>query len=296
MMRRTAPRLVDQRGDFIEQWVSRAKYGRNWGGRIPIDDQKNLYTPQMAIRGSPYPKFPARWGVPPPNSGIVPRFPVRDDPRTASRPVQWSDLDPPGARRREVRLPGKLWKSDLPQDPVDRLFFQVKSENASLLASAGAPDNPRKMHELTLELGQQGNQWEHDPLGHMCLTLANQWERRERFVTILARDDTKQIARKLLDLGFISGMRDYNNEWKFAIETRWWDNRPAIEHMHQLSLPARKARWWWDAEELRKVLYFNGVYNVTRIYFIRLDSGVIVTHPEAVRDNVEGGEPLCYVD
>eukprot|EP01065_Artemidia_motanka_P016348 TRINITY_DN20056_c0_g1_i1.p1 TRINITY_DN20056_c0_g1~~TRINITY_DN20056_c0_g1_i1.p1 ORF type:complete len:292 (+),score=49.02 TRINITY_DN20056_c0_g1_i1:82-957(+) len=291
-MRCTAARLC-QTGDFIERWVSRARFGQTAGGHVTRGDRAQ-FTPQMMMRGSPYPKFPAHWGVPQPSSAIVPRMPERDMPHTAARRVQDTDLDDPEHTRREVNLPGKAWHSELPQDPVDRLFFQVKESNSHLLKTYGTPDNPEQAFENTVS----SMKWfdEREPLSQMCLALQGQRERRERFITVMVTDETKQIARLLLDLGFISGMRDYNNGFKFSIETRWWDNRHAIENMGILSNPVKESRWWWDNAQIRQALHFNKVYNVIRIYFIRLGSGEIVTHPDAVRRGVDGGEPLCFVD
>eukprot|EP01063_Lacrimia_lanifica_P016270 TRINITY_DN22878_c0_g1_i1.p2 TRINITY_DN22878_c0_g1~~TRINITY_DN22878_c0_g1_i1.p2 ORF type:complete len:290 (+),score=121.18 TRINITY_DN22878_c0_g1_i1:34-903(+) len=278
--------------DFIEKWVSRSKIGTNWNGGLS-NSERNKYTPQMAMRGSPYPKYPGWWGIPSAEEAVAPNRPPRDMPKL--RPFAIDDLTPAAARAREARLPGVLWQSELPQDPVDKLFFQVKPENAELLYTGGNPDNPEQVHEINLDRGKAGKWFGRDPLSQMIRALDMQNERRERFITVMARDDTKQIARLLLENGLIAGMRDYNNNWKFSIETKWWDNRPAVENMQRLSLPERGARWYWNVDEVRKVMYYNKVYNVVRLYFIKLDSGEIVTHPVAFQRKV-GGEPLCYVD
>eukprot|EP01061_Rhynchopus_euleeides_P038565 TRINITY_DN66136_c0_g1_i1.p1 TRINITY_DN66136_c0_g1~~TRINITY_DN66136_c0_g1_i1.p1 ORF type:complete len:321 (+),score=97.47 TRINITY_DN66136_c0_g1_i1:82-963(+) len=287
--------LCNGAGDFFEKWVSRAKAGTGFGGGM-VRGEHATYTPQMQVRHSPYPKFPAKFGIPKPHEAKVGPRPHRDMPALA--PMRWDDLTPQAAKERESRLPGVLFQSELPQDPVDRLFFQVKPENAELLASNGKPDNPEEVWELTNVPGMKArdnNKWKREPLSQMCTALHEQKTRRERFITVFVSEETKAVARLLLDLGFIAGLRDYNNGHKFSIETKWWDNIPAVMNMAQLSLYQRDSRIHWTAEEVQKVLYFNKVYNVIRIYFIRLESGEIVHHMEACRRNA-GGEPLCYVD
>eukprot|EP01059_Diplonema_ambulator_P002297 TRINITY_DN1194_c0_g1_i1.p1 TRINITY_DN1194_c0_g1~~TRINITY_DN1194_c0_g1_i1.p1 ORF type:complete len:292 (+),score=40.22 TRINITY_DN1194_c0_g1_i1:68-943(+) len=291
-MRRTALVLSDQRGDVFGRYVSRAKMGKNFGGGMPSQGDHVRFTPQMNMRGSPYPKFPGAWGIP---SGLQAKVPERQ-PRDwdVMKMVQIGDLTPVDEKAKETRLPGVLWKSELPQDPVDRLFYQVKSSNAELLYTDGIPDNPDRHHEVAVDT-DNGEFYNRDPLSLLCRALTKQDERRERFITVLATDETRQIARHLLDLGFIAGLRDYNNNWKFSIETKWWDNLPAVETMTRMSLQEKGVNWIWDVDEVAKVMYFNKVYNVVRIYFLKLEDGEIITHPEAFRRRV-GGQPLCYVN
>ena len=86
----------------------------------------------------------------------------------------------------------------------------------------------------------------------------------------------------------------------------------AKQHVQRKKYTQRDSRIHWEPEEVRKVMYFNKVwlflfalvctlsppsqvYNVVRVFFIRLNSGEVVTHMEAFNRGV-GGEPLCFVD
>ena len=226
------------KADFISEYMSRSRQGTTWNGGVTQSEQMK-YTPQMAMRGSPYPKFPGGWGIPKATQAIPPStrrdwaVPVPGNVEKKLRTQYQKDT--------ETTLPGVLWTSELPQDPVDRLFFQVKDENAELLYSGGLPDNPNKVYEHTY-----GNVTSRDqdnvvfmtaPLPHMCTALERQKERRERFITVLTSPDTKAIAKLLLDNGFIAGLRDYNNNSRFSIETKWFENMPAIQNMRPVSNP-----------------------------------------------------------
>eukprot|EP00659_Diplonema_papillatum_P018483 gene18483-28525_t len=101
-MRRTGLlRVRDQSGDFFEKWVSRGKVGTGWDGGT-TRSEKNRYTPQMAMRGSPYPKFPAWWGIPKPDEAVAPS---RHRDWDIARKLTIEDLTPAAAKRRETRLP-----------------------------------------------------------------------------------------------------------------------------------------------------------------------------------------------
>ena len=162
-------------GDFFEKWVSRAKSGTSFGGGV-VQGENVRHTPQMLVRQTPYPKIMAKHGVPKPHEAVVPSGrPHRDIPLMP--PTRWEDLTPEAARERETRLPGVLFQSDLPQDPVDRLFFQVKPENAELLAPGGKPDNPEDVFEGTQYTGnniRENQHWRREPLSQMCSALDEQ--------------------------------------------------------------------------------------------------------------------------
>eukprot|EP01060_Flectonema_neradi_P018615 TRINITY_DN25480_c0_g1_i1.p1 TRINITY_DN25480_c0_g1~~TRINITY_DN25480_c0_g1_i1.p1 ORF type:complete len:294 (+),score=42.76 TRINITY_DN25480_c0_g1_i1:58-939(+) len=293
MMQRTH-RLL--KADFISEYLSRSRQGVTWDGGL-TESEHMKYTPQMAMRGSPYPKFPGKWGIPKATEAIPPRT-LRDWAVAVPGSVD-RQLKTQYQKDTETSLPGVLWTSELPQDPVDRLFFQVKDENAELLQTGGNPDNPNGVfeHAFGINGGKDNPHYMMGPLPHMCTALERQDERRERFITVLTSPDTKAVARLLLDNGFIAGLRDYNNNLRFSIETKWFDNTPAIRNMRTISNPTRKATIHWDFNEINKVMYFNKVYNVIRLYILRdIDSGELMTHPEAFRRRLRMAEPVCFVD
>ena len=157
-------------GDFFEKWVSRGKTGTAFDGTVT----KDPFTPQMEMRGSPYPKIRTQYGVPKPHERYYARQAPRDWAPSYMKPLEWSDLTPQEEADRETRLPGVLWASELPQDPVDRLFFQVKQQNAELLAPGNKADNPDNEFEQSTDTGREFAGKRHymrEPLARMCSAL-----------------------------------------------------------------------------------------------------------------------------
>ena len=126
-----------------------------------------------------------------------------------------------------------------------------------------------------------------DPIADMLTRIRNALMVRKETVEIPASRMKKEIARILLDEGYVSNVEfvedGYNG--KLLITLKYADGRSVIGGLKRVSKPG--LRTYSGAENMPKVLGGYGIAIVTT------NQG-LMTDKQAKRQNV-GGEVLCYV-
>ena len=126
-----------------------------------------------------------------------------------------------------------------------------------------------------------------DPIADMLTRIRNALTVRKETVEIPASKMKKEIARILLEEGYVSGVElvedGYNG--KLVLTLKYADGRSVIGGLKRVSKPG--LRTYSGAEKMPKVLGGFG------IAIVSTNQG-IMTEKQAKRQNV-GGEVLCYV-
>ena len=126
-----------------------------------------------------------------------------------------------------------------------------------------------------------------DPIADMLTRIRNALTVRKETVEIPASKMKKEIARILLDEGYVSGVElvedGYNG--KLVLTLKYADGRSVIGGLKRVSKPG--LRTYSGAADMPKVLGGFG------IAIVSTNQG-IMTEKQAKRQNV-GGEVLCYV-
>ena len=126
-----------------------------------------------------------------------------------------------------------------------------------------------------------------DPIADMLTRIRNALTVRKETVEIPASKMKKEIARILLEEGYVNGVEfvedGYNG--KLLITLKYAGGRSVIGGLQRVSKPG--LRTYSGAENMPKVLGGYGIAIVTT------NQG-IMTDKQAKRQNV-GGEVLCYV-
>ncbi len=126
-----------------------------------------------------------------------------------------------------------------------------------------------------------------DPIADMLTRIRNALMVKKETVEIPASGIKKEIARILLDEGYIAGAEyvEEGNNGKIVITLKYADGRSVIGGLQRVSKPG--LRTYSGAQEMPKVLGGFG------IAIVSTNQG-IMTDKQAKRQNV-GGEVLCYV-
>ena len=126
-----------------------------------------------------------------------------------------------------------------------------------------------------------------DPIADMLTRIRNALTVRKETVEIPASKMKKEIARILLEEGYVSGVEfvedGYNG--KLVLTLKYADGRSVIGGLKRVSKPG--LRTYSGAADMPKVLGGFG------IAIVSTNQG-IMTEKQAKRQNV-GGEVLCYV-
>ncbi len=126
-----------------------------------------------------------------------------------------------------------------------------------------------------------------DPIADMLTRIRNALTVRKETVEIPASKMKKEIARILLEEGYVAGVEcvedGYNG--KLVLTLKYADGRSVIGGLERVSKPG--LRTYCGADEMPKVLGGFG------IAILSTNKG-IMTDKQAKRQNV-GGEVLCYV-
>ena len=198
-------------------------------------------------------------------------------------------------QKRLTELPGVRFHSDLPADPITRLFFQQKGDasvygntyqdpNTSQDADRiemkrrDAPHNTVTRREHTLQLTN---------IYDFCHRIREGSEQRKRFVMVPATDDTKGAAEVLFRHGIIAGFRDFGNKRSFAVELKYFQNEPVLQVIEPASRDAR-VEYTWSPKMMRRMRTSHGISNHIRIFIVRTHDGRVIDHIQATDENIGG--------
>mmetsp|Transcript_63523 Transcript_63523/g.73871 ORF Transcript_63523/g.73871 Transcript_63523/m.73871 type:complete len:273 (+) Transcript_63523:18-836(+) len=196
-----------------------------------------------------------------------------------------------------VNLPGVPFYSDLPADPITRLFFQQKGEYALYQGSYLEPeakDDDRLQIERRdrLKASKMARQII-TPVYDFCHRIREASEQKKRFVIVPATHETKGCAQVMLDHGIIAGFRDFANDRAFAVELKYFQNEPTITYIAPSSFDG-KQEFEWSPKMMRRLLNNHGIHNRISIYICRTADGRVIDHITATREQI-GGRGLMMV-
>lgn len=190
-----------------------------------------------------------------------------------------------------VNLPGVVFKSDLPADPITRLFFQQKGEYA---LHQGSYIKPEAKDTDRIEIQRRESKWGKDiaykmktPVYDFCHRLREGSDQRKRFVIVPSTPETKGCAQVLHDHGLIAGFRDFHNDRAFAVELKYFQNEPTMTYIAPSSVDG-KQEFEWSPKMMRRMLNSHGIHNRLVIYICRTADGRVIDHIQATREQIGG--------
>lgn len=196
-----------------------------------------------------------------------------------------------------VDLPGVSFKTDLPADPITRLFFQQKGEYALYQGDYVKPEvKDEDRIQIQRREARQGKPWAQQmktPVYDFCHRIREGTEQRKRFVIVPSTPETKGCAQVMHDHGIIAGFRDFNNDRAFAVELKYFQNEPTMTYIAPSSVDG-KQEFEWSPKMMRRMLNSHGIHNRLVIYICRTADGRVIDHIQAVREHI-GGRGLMQV-
>ncbi|CUG82298.1 30S ribosomal protein S8, putative [Bodo saltans] len=196
-----------------------------------------------------------------------------------------------------VDLPGVTFKSDLPADPITRLFFQQKGEYALYQGDYVTPvakDSDRvQIERRESKWGKEHAYQMKTPVYDFCHRIREGSEQRKRFVIVPSTPETKGCAQVMHDHGLIAGFRDFHNDRAFAVELKYFQNEPTITMIAPSSIDG-KQEFEWSPKMMRRMMYSHGIHNRLQIFICRAADGRVIDHLTAVREHI-GGRGLLQV-
>jgi ribosomal protein S8 len=215
------------------------------------------------------------------------------DPGVADRPLRralHAFAAEPAERKRLTQLPGVEKESDLPADPITRLFFQRKGEYALYQGSFENPTNAdtdrvqiQRRQTKRINFSRQVHNATYD----FCHRLREASEQRKRFVVVPATTETKGAAEILYRHGIVAGFRDFHNDRAFAIELKYFQNEGVLNGIEPVSSDAT-TEFEWSPKMIRRQMSSFGVTNKIRIFILRTWDGRIIDHIDASSEGVGG--------
>lgn len=199
-------------------------------------------------------------------------------------------------QRKLVKLPGVPFKSDLPADPITRLFFQQQGEYALYQGSYTNPeekDSDRIQIERRDQNGLDGKIKQHVPMYDFCHRIREASEQRKRFVIVPSTAETKGCAQVMMNHGIIAGFRDFHNDRAFAIELKYFQSEPTITVIAPCSVDG-KIEFEWSPKMMRRLMNSHGIHNKLQVYICRAADGRVMDHIQATREQI-GGRGLMMV-
>eukprot|EP00759_Apiculatamorpha_spiralis_P053782 PhF_6_TR6374/c0_g1_i1/m.9633 len=149
--------------------------------------------------------------------------------------------DPKDLKKATVELPGVRFASDLPADPVTRLFFQVKGPHALYQDTFenSSPGHVRSyVEKIRAPLGTRQdndrvalNKRPYLPMYDMAGRLKEGAKEMKRFVIVPSTVETKGVAQLMHNHGVIAGMRDFNNKRAFVVELKYYQGKCVFTDM-----------------------------------------------------------------
>lgn len=198
--------------------------------------------------------------------------------------------------KRLTELPGVQYESDLPADPITRLFFQRKAEHA---LHEGTYDDPRSLDDDRVTLSDRRTseaKWDmavYSATYDFSCRITEATEERKRFVIVPSTVETKGAARIMMRHGLIGGVRDFHNDRAFAIELKYFQNESVIQAMEAVT-KERLAEFEWSPRMVRAQSSAFGVRNNIRVFILRTWDGRIIDNFEAQEEGI-GGRGLWLV-
>lgn len=198
-------------------------------------------------------------------------------------------------QKRLTELPGVRFHSDLPADPITRLFFQQKGDAAvygNTYANPNGSQDPDRVQLNRRDVPHNGNsRLEHSMqlsnIYDFCHRLREGSEQRKRFVMVPATDDTKGAAEVLFRHGLVAGFRDFGNDRQFAVEMKYFANEPTLQVIEPASRDSR-VEYTWSPKMMRRMRSSFGISNHIRIFIVRTHDGRILDHIQATDENIGG--------
>ncbi len=200
------------------------------------------------------------------------------------------DYDTAMPNKKLVDLPGVEHKRDLPADPITRLFFQAKGDQALF---QGSYELPKKRDSDRVELERRDVPYGYTkrllrtPVFDFCHRLREGSEQRKRFVIVPSTVETRGCAEILHRHGLIAGFRDFHNDRAFAVELKYFQNEPSLETIEPSVVDAR-CHFEWSPKMMRRLLNMYGIHNRITIFICRTHDGRIMDHIEAAQNHLGG--------
>eukprot|EP00743_Colponemidia_sp_Colp-15_P016962 GILK01020827.1.p1 GENE.GILK01020827.1~~GILK01020827.1.p1 ORF type:complete len:247 (-),score=1.81 GILK01020827.1:35-775(-) len=188
-----------------------------------------------------------------------------------------------------TNLPGVKNASDLPADPITRLFFQTKGDYALYNQTFEDPANtdPDRIELLRRDDTRLKHRQQYTTIYDFCHRIREASEQKKRFVIIPATHETKGAAQVLFDHGMVAGFRDFHNDRAFAIELKYFQNDPVIQIIEPAAVD-RQVEYLWSLKMMRRLTSSFGISNRIRIFIVRTHDGRIVDHIQASQENIGG--------
>lgn len=193
----------------------------------------------------------------------------------------------PEARRRLVDLPGVEFESDLPADPITRLFFQRKGDQALY---EGQNDSPNLVDHDRVSLAKRNKKLKgqlKDEVFDYCHRLREASEQKKRFVVVAADGETKGISQLLYNHGLISGFRDFNNNRAYAVELKYFQGESVLQGIEPVSIDT-KIEFEFTPKMMRRLMNSFGIQNKIRIFIVKTWDGRVIDHIDAVKEGISG--------
>lgn len=191
-------------------------------------------------------------------------------------------------QKKLVDLPGVERRRDLPADPITRLFFQHKGDNALYY---GTYDRPSRQDADRVQIERrEPRKWTHNvltPMYDFCHRLREGSEQRKRFVVVPSTMETRGCAKVLLDHGLVAGFRDFHNDRAFAVELKYFQNESTIDVIEPCAYDG-KTEFEWSPKMMRRLMNTHGIHNRMVIYVCRTADNRIIDHIQAVKENIGG--------
>ena len=200
------------------------------------------------------------------------------------------DYDHSLPQKKLVDLPGVEHTRDLPADPITRLFFQSKGDQALF---QGSYEVPRAKDKDRVELERRDVPYSYTkrllrtPVFDFCHRLREGSEQRKRFVIVPSTIETKGCAEILHRHGLIAGFRDFHNDRAFAVELKYFQNEPSLETIEPSVIDSR-CHFEWSPKMMRRLLNMHGIHNRITIFICRTHDGRIMDHIEAAQNHLGG--------
>jgi ribosomal protein S8 len=200
------------------------------------------------------------------------------------------DYDTARPTKKLVDLPGVETARDLPADPITRLFFQTKGDQALF---QGTYEAPRAKDSDRVQIARRDVPFGYvkklvrSPVYDFCHRLREGSEQRKRFVIVQSTIETRGCAEILHRHGLIAGFRDFHNDRAFAVELKYFQNEPSLETIEPSVVDAR-CHFEWSPKMMRRLMNMHGIHNRITIFICRTHDGRIIDHIEAAQTHVGG--------
>ena len=199
----------------------------------------------------------------------------------------------PEELRRLTKLPGVERESDLPADPITRLFFQRRGDLALHEGTYDVPLNTDDDRVILKSRTNEGKNRHSQPTAmyDFCHRIREAGEQGKRFVIVPSTDETKGVAKIMFDHGVVAGFRDFHNDRAFAVELKYFQNEHVMMGIEPGSYDYHE-ECLWSPKMVRRMNKPFGIVNRVRIYCLRTWDGRILDQIQAGQEQI-GGKGLC---